>query len=190
MVGVDAAEKAIQQANANKQERPITFAIGDARHLSYPDDAFDLVLIQSILHHDDKPFNTIREAFRLAPEILIHEPNGNNMGLKVIERTSVYHREHSEKSYSSRQIRRWITQAGGEIVAEKFAGFVPMFCPDWLARSMKRIEPIVEQAPLIRALTCAVYVVVAVRNDRSGQIRAKLGTIDVGASEACPKGSR
>ena len=119
--------------------------------------------MQSILHHDDDPADIIREAFRLAPVILIHEPNGNNFGLKIIEKTSRYHREHGEKSYRSRQIARWIQQAGGEIQWRRFAGFVPMFCPDWLAKLMKAAEPLVEGTPGLRALGCAVFVVVATR---------------------------
>jgi hypothetical protein len=170
MVGVDAAEKAIEIANRKKGSRPITFAVGDAHHLPYPDDTFDLVLIQSILHHDDHPLDMIREAFRLAPEILIHEPNGNNPGLKVIEKVSRYHREHGEKSYTSSRLTRWIEQAGGRVVERRFAGFVPMFCPDWVARATKAVEPIVENVPVLNKLGCAVYVVVARRGVRRSSL--------------------
>lgn len=163
MVGVDAASRAIEVANANRGDRPIRFEAGDAHRLPYPDDSFDLVLIQSILHHDDDPPGALREAFRLAPEVLVHEPNGNNLGLKVIEKVSRYHREHRERSYAPRRLVRWVEQAGGRVVRGRFAGFVPMFCPDWLARGMKRAEPAVERLPVIRALGCAVYVFAATR---------------------------
>lgn len=167
LAGVDAASRAIEVANASRGDRPIRFEVGDAHRLPYPDDSFDLVLVQSILHHDDDPPGILREAFRLAPEILVHEPNGNNPGLKVIERVSRYHREHREKSYSSRQLARWVERAGGRVVRGRFAGFVPMFCPDWLARAMKRAEPAVERLPGVRALGCAVYVFVATRQKQS-----------------------
>lgn len=166
MVAVDAAHFAIEVANTNKQDRPIQFVVGDVHRLPYPDDIFDLVLIQSVLHHDDNVLGIIYEAFRLAPQILIHEPNGNNFVLKIIEKTSRYHREHHEKSYTPRHLRRWVKQAGGRIVYQQFAGFVPMFCPDWLARTMKYIEPLVENLTLINALGCAVYVLVAERSSR------------------------
>src|SRR5690242_8022901 len=48
MIGLDAASSAIEVANRNKGTRPIEFQVGDAHHLPYPDDSFDLVLIQSI----------------------------------------------------------------------------------------------------------------------------------------------
>jgi len=163
LTGVDAAPAAIQIATQQKQERPIRFEVGDAHKLPFPDNSFDVALVQSILHHDHDPVDIIREAFRLAPTILIHEPNGNNFGLKIIEKVSPYHREHAEKSYHSFQIVRWIKQAGGEIQWRRFAGFVPMFSPDWLARTMKALEPLVEDMPGLRALGCAVFVVVASR---------------------------
>jgi ubiquinone/menaquinone biosynthesis C-methylase UbiE len=166
MVGVDAANKAIEVANANKQGRAIEFHVGDAHCLPYRDDSFDLVLLQSILHHDDNPLEIVREAFRLSPAILIHEPNGNNLGLKIIEKTSRYHREHHEKSYTSWRLKNWIDQVGGRIVRQQFAGFVPMFCSDRIARVMKGIEPVVERLPLFNTFGCSVQVLVAVRKNQ------------------------
>ncbi len=163
MVGLDPAGHAIAVANTNKESRPVQFLVGDAHQLPFPDDSFDVALVQSILHHDDNPKNVIHEAFRVAPEIIIHEPNGNNLGLKVIEKLSRYHREHNEKSYTSSRIRRWIEESGGVIVYQRFAGFVPMFCPSVIARTMKALEPIVEALPLLNRLGCAVTIIVARR---------------------------
>jgi len=42
-----------------------------------------------------------------------------------------------------------------------------MFCPDILARLMKRLEPLVERLPVVNALGCAVYVMVAEKYGRS-----------------------
>jgi SAM-dependent methyltransferase len=163
LTGVDAAAAAVQVARTKGEGRPIRFEVADVHKLPFPDDSFDLALIQSTLHHDDDPADIIREAFRVAPMILIHEPNGNNLGLKVIEKVSRYHREHGEKSYGSRQIVRWVEAAGGEVQWRRFAGFVPMFSPDWLARLMKGVEPVLEATPGLRALGCAVFILVAKR---------------------------
>lgn len=165
MVGVDAAEKAISAANIHKENRQINFYVGDAHHLPWKDNSFNLVLVQSILHHDDFPEDMIREAFRLAPKVLIHEPNGNNLGLKIIEKTSRYHREHGEKSYTTLQLNQWINSAGGTQTYIKYAGFVPMFCPDWIARLTKWFEPFIEAVPLLRNLACSVVVIVAEKVD-------------------------
>ncbi len=163
LTGVDAAAAAIQVAHQRKQGRPIQFEVADAHALPYPNDHFDVALLQSVLHHDDQPADMIREALRVAPKLVIHEPNGNNPGLKLIEKTSRYHREHGEKSYPTTRLAAWIRQCGGEVESRHFAGFVPMFCPDWIARTMKAAEPLVEWLPGVRAMGSSVVVIVARR---------------------------
>jgi len=164
LVAADAAACAVTVGAQNSDGHPIRFLVSDAHSMPFADSSFDLVLVQSVLHHDHDPLHMLREAFRLAPRIIIHEPNGNNPGLKAIEKTSRYHIEHNEKSYGTRTMKSWIKQAGGTVVYEKTAGFVPMFCPDWMAKTMKFIEPAVESIPLLRSTACAVYVMVAVRD--------------------------
>ncbi|MDQ3699161.1 MAG: class I SAM-dependent methyltransferase [Gemmatimonadota bacterium] len=163
LVGADAATQAVMTASSRANGRPVRFVVADAHRMPFPDDSFDVVLVQSILHHDDDPAAMIREAFRLAPTIVVHEPNGNNPGLKIIEKVSSYHREHNEKSYSSRQLARWIRNAGGLVSRRRYAGFVPMFSPDPVAKTMKVLEPIVERLPFVNALGCAVCILVATR---------------------------
>jgi ubiquinone/menaquinone biosynthesis C-methylase UbiE len=161
--GVDAAPNAVELIRRNAGDRPMTFETGDCHKLRFEDNSFDIVLVQGVLHHDGRPWDMIREAFRIAPEVLILEPNGNSPALKVIEKVSPYHREHGERSYRSATLRRWIQEAGGTVVRERFSGFVPMFCPDWIARGMKRLEPIVEATPAVRAVCCSLYVVLGRR---------------------------
>src|SRR5262249_9116019 len=165
IVGIDPAGHAIAVANANKGNRPMQFLVGDANQLPFPDDSFDLSLLQGILHHDDNLQNIIAEAFSASAEILVLEPNGNNPRLKIIEKTSRYHREHNEKSFTSKRLRRWIEESGGAIAYQRFAGFVPIFCPSVIARIMKALEPVVEGIPIVNWLGCAVTVIVA-RRDR------------------------
>jgi len=163
MVGIDAAPAAIALAVDRSGSRSIQFQVADAHHLPFPDDSFDVALLQAVLHPDDEPWDIICEAFRVARKIVVLEPNGNNLGLKLIERVSQYHQQHHERSYRPHVLQRWVEDAGGRIVARKLAGFVPMFCPDWMARSMKALEPVVESIPGIRELGCAIYVFVADR---------------------------
>jgi SAM-dependent methyltransferase len=166
LVALDAAETAVRIAASKIGERPVRFLVADAHRLPFRDDAFDVVLLQSILHHADAPQQLVREALRVASRVVVHEPNGNNLGLKVIERVSKYHLEHREKSYTPRSVRRWFSAAGGTVVSCQFAGFVPMFCPGLLARLMKLLEPLVERLPVVNAVGCAVYVMVVKRYGR------------------------
>jgi len=167
LVALDAALAAVRVAASKLGERPVRFLAADGHRLPFRDGAFDVVLLQSILHHADNPEQMVREALRVASRVVVHEPNGNNLGLKVIERVSKYHLEHRERSYTPRRVGRWFSDAGGAVVSCRFAGFVPMFCPDFLARLMKRLEPLVERLPVVNALGCAVYVMVAEKHARS-----------------------
>ena len=167
LVALDAAEAAVRVAASKLSGRPVQFLAADGHRLPFRDDTFDVVLLQSILHHDDTPEDLVKEALRVAPRMVVHEPNGNNLGLKVIERVSKYHIEHGEKSYTPRRVGRWVAAAGGAVVSCRFSGFVPMFCPDVLARLMKFLEPLVEHLPVVNALGCAVYVMVVERNGRA-----------------------
>jgi ubiquinone/menaquinone biosynthesis C-methylase UbiE len=158
MAGVDPADNAIKVANRKRGERPIEFRVLDANRVPYDDASFDVAIIQGVLHHADDPQATIREGLRVAREIVILEPNGLNPGLKLLEKVSPYHREHNERSYSRRKLRAWVETAGGRVADEKFAVFVPIFSPGWLARPMAALEPAVEAIPGLRAVSCSVYV--------------------------------
>ena len=158
MAALDPAIKALVAGSAKSQARPILFVAADGHHLPYADDTFDIAILQAVLHHDSDPGATIREAFRVAREILVLEPNGYSPILKLMERLSSYHREHEERSYTAARLRRWVEAAGGRVIKGRFGTAVPMFCPNWVARVFKFIEPAIEGLPLVNRLLCAVYV--------------------------------
>lgn len=158
MSALDPAIKALMVGVSKTQGRPILFVAADGHHLPYADDAFDVAILQGILHHDRDPVATIREAFRVAREILVLEPNGYSPVLKLIERLSGYHREHEERSYTAARLRGWVQAGGGHVKKGRFGIAVPMFCPDWVARLLKSVEPAIESLPLVNRLLCAVYV--------------------------------
>lgn len=158
MSALDPAIKALVAGAAKSRGRPIRFVAADGHHLPYADDTFDVAVLQAILHHDSDPQQTIREAFRVAREILVLEPNGYSPILKLMERMSSYHRVHEERSYTAARLQTWVEAAGGRVIKGRFGIAVPMFCPDWVARVLKFIEPPVERLPLVNRLLCAVYV--------------------------------
>jgi len=161
IVGIDPAANAIEAAVAKRGDRRIEFSVGDGHSLPFESKAFDIVLIQGVLHHDNEPADLVREACRLGREVIILEPNGYNPVLKVIEKMSPYHREHNEKSYAPTAIDGWLADAGGRVVRRTFSNLVPVFSPDALARVCKALEPIIEATPGVRRLCCGNYTVKA-----------------------------
>jgi SAM-dependent methyltransferase len=161
VLGVDAASVAVDRARARAAERGLTnveFALGDAYELEKLGRRFDVAIIRGVLHHLYEAERAVRSVLQVAREIVIVEPNGYNPVLKLIERLSPYHRAHEEKSYPPLRLDRWFEANGGQVVRRGYAGLVPFFCPEPVARLLKTIEPVVEGVPLLRALGCAVYV--------------------------------
>jgi ubiquinone/menaquinone biosynthesis C-methylase UbiE len=165
ILGIDPAEEPIKIAKEKIDKRNIEFSVHTAAHLTFTNDRFDIAYVRGVLHHMDSPEDAIHEALRAARHLVVIEPNGYNPGLKVIERLSQYHRQHGEKSYPPHRLNRWVRRNGGRIIKYKYAGFVPMFCPDWLAHILKRQEPAIEALPLIKNLGCAVFVFLAEKNE-------------------------
>lgn len=163
VVGVDPSKEAIEVAGAASVSDRLAFEHGGAHALGWDADTFDVAHLRGVLHHADRPLEALAEALRVAPLIVVVEPNGYNAGVKLLERFSSYHVEHGERSFAPRRLDRWTREVSGEIVARQWIGQVPFFAPDWFARIAKRIEPLTESTPLVRAATCAQYVFVARR---------------------------
>lgn len=163
MYALDIAQEALKVARGKTAERRISYGISSAYALPFPSDSLDIVHLRAVLHHMDRPREALREALRVAPAIIVSEPNGLNPGLKLFERLSPYHRQHGEKSYTPHTLDRWLKEVGGVISDRRRVGFVPVFCPDWVARVMKQIEPGVERIPFISTFASAIYLVVAAR---------------------------
>lgn len=162
--GFDPAREAIALAVEKVGTRRIVFAAHDAYSVPLASNSFDIAHLRGVLHHLDRPVDALREAFRLAPLVIMLEPNGYNPILKCIEKLSRYHREHGEKSYSPAFLDLLVKEVGGSVQARHWVGIVPFFCPGALARGLKAIEPIVERLPGVRAGVCGVYVQVAGRD--------------------------
>jgi SAM-dependent methyltransferase len=121
----------------------------------------DVTVIRGVLHHMSNPVKGIQNISKITKKIIIVEPNGNNPILKLIEKTSKYHIEHEEQSYSSQTLRTWCRDNGFENIKITYIGLVPFFFPTVLARIIHFFQPIVEKVPLINKYFCAQIVLTA-----------------------------
>jgi SAM-dependent methyltransferase len=161
--GTDLAIEAVRLVSRKPEAKAITLDVASAYKLPFASDAFDVAHLRAVLHHMEHPELAIQEAMRVAREIVVAEPNGNNPGVKLFEKLSPYHRAHQEKSYSSSLLGRWVRESGGVITRARWIGLVPTFCPDWLAKLAKLGEPHLEASKLLSPLGCSIYVFVARR---------------------------
>jgi len=161
--GVDAAASAVEAAAQKTGSRHMQFSVASAYELPFAADSFDIAQIRGVLHHLDHPDVALREALRVAAQIVVIEPNDYNPMLKMLEKFSRYHIEHGEKSFTAGCLDEWTRRGGGMVATRGWFGLVPFFCPDLMARMLKRVEPLVERVPLLCQASCAVYVFTAHR---------------------------
>jgi SAM-dependent methyltransferase len=159
VLGVDPATDAVDIAKRRLAPGDnIDFRTLDSEGLSGLDERYDVAVARGVFHHLNDAEAVIGQLCLIADAIVVVEPNGYNPVLKIIEKTSRYHLDHEEKSYPPRLLDRWFKNHGARVDETRFVGQVPFFCPDWLARLLKRCEPLVERVPGLRAIACAQYV--------------------------------
>ncbi len=161
--GFDPAQEAI--AFARTHFPSISFFTGDiVTNKNVPHKTYDAVVVRGVLHHLTDPQKGITHCAQLGKRIIVVEPNGNNMLLKIIERVSPYHREHQERSFSIRQLEKWCIQARLRIVKKQYIGFIPFFFPSRAARAMYQVQPLLERIPVLAIFFGAQILLVCERS--------------------------
>ena len=168
-VGIDPARVAVESANGKSRklglDATVKFEVGNIYALqSYlADNHFDCIVLRGVLHHLPDPARAISGLGNFTGTVIVLEPNGNNPLLKILEKFSRYHIDHEERSFSPSLIRSWLTDTGLHVHSCKVLNLVPFFCPNWMAKGLRIIEPIVEALPLVRVMACGQSIIVAQR---------------------------
>ncbi len=158
VTGVDPNDAAISVAKKNMAHiKNIEFHVMDVYQIP-PIKKYDIVIIRGVLHHLYQVEKAIKIICNIADEVIVAEPNGYNPVLKIMEKVSPYHILHEEKSYAPRQLNKWFKNNGGIIIESLYVGFVPLFCPNFLAKILNFFEPFLEKTPLLRAFSCGQYI--------------------------------
>ncbi|MFZ0219858.1 MAG: methyltransferase domain-containing protein [Candidatus Aquirickettsiella sp.] len=158
VTGVDPNDAAIAVAKKNMSHiKNIEFQVMDVYQIPLIK-KYDIAIIRGVLHHLDHVEKAIEIICNIADEIVVAEPNGYNPVLKILEKVSAYHILHDEKSYSPRTLDKWFRNNGGIITKSMYVGFVPLFCPDFLAQILNFFEPYLEKTPLLRNFCCGQYI--------------------------------
>ncbi|OGD08939.1 hypothetical protein A2397_05075 [Candidatus Amesbacteria bacterium RIFOXYB1_FULL_44_23] len=158
ILGIDPARVSIRSAKRKFKNPKLTFKTGNIYTLSSLKKRFDVVVVRGVLHHVYQPEKAISQLSRIAKILVIAEPNGYNPILKLIEKTSSYHRAHEEKSYPAAKVNKWVTDNNGRVESSMFGGLVPFFCPDPIVNILKKLEPVVENTVAFNRLLTASYI--------------------------------
>ena len=93
--------------------------------------------------------------------LVISEPNGYNLILKLIEKISKYHVDHDEQSYTPYFLRMNLKKSGYEVIESCYTSLTPVFFPDVLVDLSYKLNKIIKKIPIINSFFCGKYILVA-----------------------------
>ena len=162
--GIDPAESAVasatEKAARSGLEGKTKFQVGNIYDLKL-EQRFDCIILRGVLHHLPDAQRALQCVVPYANNVLIMEPNGTNPIVKLIEKFSKYHIEHEEQSFLFSKIQTWLCNVGFNHTICNYVNLVPMFCPDWMAKLCKIVEPFIEATPIIKNISCGQYIILA-----------------------------
>lgn len=154
--GFDLSEAGIARARTNASRPNVRFEVCDISSLGFAGTThYDGAFLMGILHHVKQATPSIVNKLRtIVRKVVVLEPNGDNFIRKALEFTPSY-RAAGEDSFRTREVEAIFEQAGYRPVMWRRVNLFPNFTPGILFRSLRHLEPIVENSALWRAL-CTV----------------------------------
>jgi SAM-dependent methyltransferase len=150
---VDFSEAAIARARAESKGSGTRFETFDLTRQDINDlGHYDGAFLFGILHHVKAATpGLLAKLAKMAPRVVVQEPNGDNLLRKALEFSPSY-RAAGEDSFRTWELVRIFEAAGFKLVVWKRCNLFPIYTPGLLFRLLRPIEPFVESMPLLRAM--------------------------------------
>jgi SAM-dependent methyltransferase len=145
---IDGSRAAIDRARARPNPGHVLFQVGDLRAHEFVDGAaWSGAFIVGFLHHV-KPWaaSIVARLSRVAPRVVVVEPNGDSPIRPLIERLPSCRQARCE-SFRLRELLSMFREAGYELRAHRTVSLPLGFTPDALIPAMARLERWVEARP-------------------------------------------
>src|SRR3989344_7255991 len=159
VIGVDISPQSIEYAKAHVKSANISFLVQSAHDLDFPDNHFDAVIGNGILHHLDlkKALPEILRVLKPGGKIFFAEPNLINPEI-YLERKVPFLRKLVGNSPDETAFSRWWIKKTLEkyrfknVEASPFDFLYPAL-PVSLSRTLRTISEILEKIPGVRELS-------------------------------------
>ena len=154
--GFDLSIPAIARATKLAANENIRFEACDITKMDYTKlPQYDGAYLWGILHHvKDATPDILRGLRHATKNIVILEPNGNHLMRKLLERTATY-KAAGEDSFRTKEMEAIFKKAGYYPVVWRRLNLFPNFTPGFIFKMLRPFEPLIERAPILRAL-CTV----------------------------------
>jgi SAM-dependent methyltransferase len=161
----DLSRAAIERASAAAFDRPhVRFEATDITTLDLEAlGSFDGAFLMGILHHvKPQAEKLLRSLARVAPRVVVLEPNGDHVLRKLLELTPSYRRA-GEDSFTESELSALFGRAGFEVRTRRRMNIFPNFTPRFVFRLVRGVESRIERSRVLNAL-CTASVVGLVRS--------------------------
>lgn len=155
----DFSESAINRARSLARTGRVNFFAQDITSYEFQqDDHWDGVYLMWILHHVKSFTPTIISRLaKVCPNIIVAEPNGNNIIRKILEFFPLYRRAGDE-SFLLKELIGIFEAAGYSVTTIRRVGFVPNYLPEGLLGLFKKLEAVIESTSVLNWL-CSTNVI-------------------------------
>lgn len=155
----DVSTSAIKRAQSQNKNQNVFFHVKDLTGNSYNEDDFwDGAFLMGFLHHVKVSIpKIVHDLSKVAPKLVVVEPNGNNPIRKILETLPSY-KKAGEDSLRMSQLIKIFEENGYEKVVMLRSTFVPPFLPPKLFPVFKQIEKIIESVFLLNRL-CSTNII-------------------------------
>ncbi|HEY1749569.1 MAG TPA: class I SAM-dependent methyltransferase [Xanthobacteraceae bacterium] len=153
VVGTDFSRTGISRAAGMRKSANVSFHVADLARDGLPDlGKFDGAFLIGILHHvKAQTADLLKQLCRVAPRIVVIEPNGAHLVRKLLELTPDYIAA-GEDSFTHRTLKRLFAEAGYAVGTHCRFNIFPNFTPPWVYRIASPVEPLIEATPVLRGL--------------------------------------
>lgn len=158
---IDAFDKsgaAIKRAQTQSKVQNVSYYAEDIAAYDYEENVrWDGAFLMGFLHHV-KMFapDIISRLAKVCPNVIVVEPNGDNVIRKSFELMPSYRRA-GEDSFRLKQLMNIFTSNGYELKMLQRVTIMPPFIPNKLFKPLKKLERLVEAAPVLDRI-CSTYI--------------------------------
>lgn len=158
VVALEKSRTAVERAAARPSAGNVRFHAADVTAHEYkPGDRWDGAFLIGFLHHIKRETPAVvARLSRVAPRVIVMEPNGNNPVRKLLEQLPSY-REGGEDSFRLDELVGIFARAGYRFRERTAINLFPPFMPDALFPAVRAIERVVEATSALHGL-CSSYV--------------------------------
>jgi cyclopropane fatty-acyl-phospholipid synthase-like methyltransferase len=155
----DLSNAGIERARASCPSPNVRFEAADVTRVDVGSlGNFDGAFLIGFLHHVKPAAARIMSGLaKIAPRVVILEPNGNNLVRKLLELTPSY-RSAGEDSFTVRELKALFAASGYDTEHFERINLFPNFTPRPLFRLLRPVEPWIERNHLLNGL-CTVNMI-------------------------------